>query len=1563
MADLNVNPYYDDYDENKYYYQVLFKPGVALQARELTTLQSMLQKQIERHGNFGFKDGASVVGCVLDINNRANFVKLQDIDNGGLTVNVNSFSNTTVQGATSGIKAEVVKVLTGTELATDGPKTLYVRYIDSGTSNTSTTFSDGEAINVVGNNSINAVALSSSATGLGVYAKWSAGYTYAKGKFILNPGQDLIVERYSQSFSKRIGFTVDETFTTSATDNTLLDNSLGSPNENAPGADRLRIFPTLTAVNLSGNTAGDTPNTNNFIEIAQSDAGNIVIKQGFDEPIKYVNRAELAERTYEESGDYVVRPFNLQIEEHANTGSNGGRFANTDGGNTSLLSVSIDGGIAYIKGYRYESPAESFVTVEKGNDTKDYESISVTSNFGNFVYVNEIAGYPTFSNGVIGTQVSLRSAAQDAVTGGTYSYDTAGGSEVGTALVRGMEYHSGTPGTSTAQYKLYLYKVEMTGSNQFKDVRGIHANNFNGTLDFNADPVLVSNNAVLNETGFKSSVYKLPVNAVRTIRDSGGGIDTSYETIENLTGTVAGSSATFSLSVSDQVYEFGAGALSDSQKDEILLVGLANSGIITAGEYFNTEGTNVAITQTTTTQLDLDFSGGSYSGYSGDVLIQVPVQQNNARESRKLLRNNRFVQIDCTDSPYNSANTEFYLGFSDVYKINAIYASRDTEADATASDLNVTDQFELIDGQFDAYYGHSSIKIKSSSVYTATTLGRLLVDLDYFYHDHTQGKGYFSVDSYPIDDTGANTETIFTYNIPVFNSPTGHEFDLRNCIDFRPSYTNTATDATTAGGAATNPAINNTLNFQASGKNYLNRPLGEWTGDLSVYLGRYDRLFLDRSGKFNVVPGTSFEGSTTLSQIPKSDIPPDVMEVADIIVPPYPSIGQTVAKQIKRTKSAAKLRKKTNKRYSMKDIGVLEKRISNLEYYTSLTLLETLASTTSLTNASTGLERFKNGIIVDPFTGHGIGRPEHVDYSIAVDQTTRELRPKYVPFNVDFVFNSSSSTNIVTGSHDAYVVVTTTSSTEPAVGSTLTGGTSSNTARYKYAYQTDSQSGTTYTIYVENMKNTSGNYSGFDVGETITTGTFSATVVSTTRVNTNTKLAHLPYEHAEMVHNPYASVDLEISDTTGLSFVGFVDLTPDTDTWTDVTTNPDAIVNVDSNYDQFVLMADSLGTIWGDWEINWTGVESEDLFQVGDTRTYEQKGDKVGSTQYYDYFEEQDKVGIDLTSTEYSRTGFNINVSASEEKYSLGNKIVDSNISYYMRAKKIAFTASGLKPNTRIHAFFNEIIQDDNIQPTGGSKGAALFSDSNGKASGHFYLPGGTFRVGSKVFKLSNRSDGNINLSQTVAYATFNSYGLQNVEENTIISTKRPIVTTTDVAPELKVQSVISDVFVRTDQVVSENYRSYTPPPPACRRGCFLPGTLVAMEDGTYKAIEKIELGDRVLEGGGVFATGKFLINDLHEYKGIHVAGSHMVKDEDGLWKRVRDCEKSVAIDSDTSIIVHVFGCENRKIIINGIEFADYFETQEVEVVEEIGDEYFKNWEQYADEFEKENELQLKKLQ
>ena len=128
--------------------------------------------------------------------------------------------------------------------------------------------------------------------------------------------------------------------------------------------------------------------------------------------------------------------------------------------------------------------------------------------------------------------------------------------------------------------------------------------------------------------------------------------------------------------------------------------------------------------------------------------------------------------------------------------------------------------------------------------------------------------------------------------------------------------------------------------------------------------------------------------------------------------------------------------------------------------------------------------------------------------------------------------------------------------------------------------------------------------------------------------------------------------------------------------------------------------------------------------------------------------------------------------------------------------------------------------------------------------------------------------------------------------------------------------------------------------------GCFLKGTLVTMLDGSKKEIQEIDLGDEVAKGGKVFATGKFLVNNLYDYKGIKVSGSHMVFEE-GNWTRVEDSKYGKAL-GDEEHTVYVFGCENRRILIEDVLFTDYFEVKEQDKLIEDEKEFFDNWKSFA---------------
>ena len=106
-TNFNVSPYFDDFETSaklKRYHKILFNPGVAVQTRELTQLQSMLQELVARFGENIYKEGTIIDGCDFQYDANVAFVKLRD-NWGSNSVTTSVFANVIVQGATSGVRA------------------------------------------------------------------------------------------------------------------------------------------------------------------------------------------------------------------------------------------------------------------------------------------------------------------------------------------------------------------------------------------------------------------------------------------------------------------------------------------------------------------------------------------------------------------------------------------------------------------------------------------------------------------------------------------------------------------------------------------------------------------------------------------------------------------------------------------------------------------------------------------------------------------------------------------------------------------------------------------------------------------------------------------------------------------------------------------------------------------------------------------------------------------------------------------------------------------------------------------------------------------------------------------------------------------------------------------------------------------------------------------------------------------------------------------------------------------------------------------------------------------
>ncbi|SVB48184.1 uncharacterized protein METZ01_LOCUS201038, partial [marine metagenome] len=327
-TDLNVSPYYDDFSEDSLFHRVLFRPAYSVQARELTQMQTILQNQIERIGSHFFKEGAVVIPGQTGFDVTYSYVKLQATFTSDLSVahTIENFRTSLVGVKLTGVTSEVVAKVVNTVAADSSDDlTVFVKYEKSGTvagGTTNTVFANGELLTTdtaiaytSGGSTVTiaaggqtALTSAAAATGTGSSASVQKGIFYIRGAFVQATTQTIILDKYSATPSYRIGFSVTESLVTPEENTGLLDNATGSTNYAAKGAHRLKY--TLTLAKKALGTADDA----DFIELLTVKAGLV---QSQVRATEYsVLEDTLARRTFDESGDYIVRGFDIDMREH-----------------------------------------------------------------------------------------------------------------------------------------------------------------------------------------------------------------------------------------------------------------------------------------------------------------------------------------------------------------------------------------------------------------------------------------------------------------------------------------------------------------------------------------------------------------------------------------------------------------------------------------------------------------------------------------------------------------------------------------------------------------------------------------------------------------------------------------------------------------------------------------------------------------------------------------------------------------------------------------------------------------------------------------------------------------------------------------------------------------------------------------------------------------------------------------------------------------------------------------------------------------------------------------------
>ena len=1378
-TNLNIAPYYDDFDQSKGFLKVLFKPGYPVQARELTTLQSVLQNQIDTFGTGVYKEGSMVVPGGITLNNDVPCVIIQ---NTYLNLDVELYRSAldglVIKGSTSGVRARILFSVSATT-STKNQITFYINYLEKASDNVTSTFTDGEtftcetdityASTTIAAGTPIAQLLNSNSNNRGSTASVGAGTYYVRGYFVPVEEQTLILDQYGTSPSYKVGLKVEERIITADEDATLYDNAIGSTNFSAPGADRFKINLSLVK------KATTAPNAADFIELLRTDTGRIQ-KKVERSTLGFINDI-LATRTKEESGNYYVKKFSIDARENLDDGFNNGVYASgatTGDGNTAdeaNIAVQLSGGSAYISGYRTERLSTTFKDVDKPRTFDTVVNQSLTSDFGNYVFMTNQHQAPTLYE-----TIELRDTA-------TVTPGTPAGTVIGKARCLNFYHESGAFNNQTTIYRAYLSdtqlftKITLTGSGTWTNGRKVYgatsgATGFvqsgsgttgylyqvNGTFQAGEDVKVnnaggaahgtIAGSGVKNYSfiDVKSYAFSSGAGTADSVLDVKVALPGSGPILSSVSGTGTSATGTITSTLSNfdtqlkvgDIVEFSNnnlahkasvtavtsayvftiaslttnnianGALSsavirtrpeikDATKKKLItpfgftsLKNTNNNNTQNPAGYFRVAVTGVSVSGGAAT-VDVgsglliknaddgddfvvsvtsgtgdgdilkegDFTtgnpsvntqsvalGGLCGGGSGSIDVIVTVYSSNRSAKAKTTERMKILKLDkttvsgspnglttaTTGNAYRIDDERISLGTGDVFKIKGIFESEnaidpvipnfqytnllgtlaiddvitgDTSGSrarivSTTSNIvyfipveddvftdgetitapsatlkivtgtnnkgstNVTDNFDLDDGQRDQYYDYSTIVRKPG--YTAPT-HRLYVIVDRFLT--TAGVNPYTVDSYPTSEYKI---------IPSYDNQ-----ELRDVIDFRPIV---AEQLSGSGSVASPWTLSATKYLDFDNRAFTSNLTGiPGIGDTTIislqhYLGRIDKVFMNKDNAIQVVKGAPATNPASPDDID------DAMLLATLEYQPYVFDVDT---DITITET-------NYKRYTFRDIQVLEDRIKTLEYYTQLSLLEGETASMEIRDAS-GLSRYKNGFIVDNFASLATADTLHPDFRVSVDFEEGQMRPAHYTTQVPLTYGTGSSN----------------------------------------VQQTDD-------------------------------------------------IITLPYTSSVLIDQPYASAVENVNPFNVFTYVGDIELYPESDNWVDTKSlNPIKGPTVEGNFMTTVreYNADQNGFSpihWNAWKTTWTGTSVST--DVGAWRRQSGKGrrrrDRTITT-------------TTTTTTKQTRSGIRYRVTPVIEQQSLGSRVVSVEHIQFMRSRNIEFTCEKLKPRTKFFAFFDGI--------------------------------------------------------------------------------------------------------------------------------------------------------------------------------------------------------------------------------------------------------------------------------
>ena len=1297
MADFNTEPFFDDYNEDDKFYRILFRPGYAVQARELTQMQTILQEQVRRHGDHIFKEGSMVIPGQVSYDLSVPYVKLVTDPAIDAKAVLEQLVGKEIQNS-AGLTALVVNyALAETVNGNFEENTLFLKYqnsvqdlagnnIQNFTVNDYLSPTDGSVgLNVT-------VADTGMPFGFGCSASIQRGIYYINKNFVLVTEQSIILDKYTNSPSYRIGLKMVEDIIYPDDDEQLLDNALGSPNYAAPGAARYKIDLVLTKITENPDSVTITEEED-FIDVLRLRNGNVVFK------LDRSNYAELektlARRTYDESGDYTLNPFRIQVKDYRNNFrggwaagekyiqgdlirvSDGSAFGSnyfvsitngTSGGTTpdfnnwasldyfddntvrweyvhypnfnqgvhtfnsgdsdftnfslddhirldGTLALGIEAGKAYVRGYEIEKISTEYLPVPKcrylpegsaalssyfgvpslpADDSalSGVKTTNIDMSIGNYVIAEKVKRAPDLLG--LGT-VNLHSVIASSANTGTI---------IGTARVRGVETHLSDVILAGSFVIGETYTITAAGTTDFVNIGA--ANNLTGTTFIASGPGAGTGSA--RAYTYKVFLFDIVMNggknftSVKSIYNAPTMFMCDMIQVDNKTTleNPEGSSLIYSLPDYAIADIFGASytvvaPMTQSTSDNTLSftapAGYAFASANDDDNYIiinNASGAFVRITPIVS-------SGGGTLTISG-------VENQSHTVLTSLIRSANNVQTfkALTDADPMQLNTQaaaqaktITLNHSFVTRIVSVTMSN--QAWGTASPVystNITERYRFDQAQSSSVMALSTITLVPGA--TAPT-GPIMIKYEYVTTTQSTLGDFTAVNSY----IHANSKIRYDQIPPVSS------YSLRDSIDFRP---------------------------YAVGAGFQQRYFPKFGSTASIsyrnYLSRTDSVALSTSGRYIVANGVPAE-------IPIEQTTPSMaMKIARVSVEPYTfRYGDQTGVIVTPVE---------NKRYTMRDIGKLERRIQDLEYYTALTLTELDTKNMRIVD-SNGFERYQNGFLVDSFDGQGIGNASSDDWNASIDSSNKELRP----------FFSQKQVNLL-----------------------------------------------------ENRNATIKNY------------------------KVSGDLVTLPFTEVDMITQSKASTTESVNPYAVYSWKGVISINPWSDTWFSTHRRPDIILNDESQYNAIVSKAEEdgvLGTVWNSWQTAFSSTKSlgDRLQNIGAWSTANNQilnstnnGGSFWRNRATFTVEERELIGgtgtnvntgvagsriltIETQATETTavRSGTRSFIVDKVDSRVLEDRVVDTRIVPYIRPRAVLFIGYGFRPATNMYAFFDNVNVNSYIQP------------------------------------------------------------------------------------------------------------------------------------------------------------------------------------------------------------------------------------------------------------------------